>query len=749
MQKTEDIFRLLSETSNAFVSVDSTIALANLVVDLAKSGAGAENSFLLLVSDDGELLIHSARGPSAPPRDYKVRVGEGLLGTVASRRISVAVVDLHTDLRFRGIEPDRYVSGPFIACTLMNRGITLGVLCVSGRPDGGAFNDSDLERVSSLASHAAVALEDALLMKKLIAKAARLEEANRRLVDIDLEKTEFLARLSYDLRTPLNAIKGAIYYLRNSDRDKAGRLDFFDIISNETEKLISCVEGQLDSMVPEKAVRSGRKKILSLAELMDCDILDSGVIRDLLMKKNLRLKVDARPASCEIAGHKASVVQFFTYLIEGIGSYLEKDDSMEVALTEGSDCVEARLTASRRLPDTEIAHLFKQPLYSQKRIQKERLKLFMAGKIARAARWEIVCENRSGCLGVTVAMRKDEKEISEALVEAALGKFNDLMAELLCVDTCSIMLASESTGEFTIMTAKGLDEEIVRNASIRFGDSVAGWVALEGRPLLVNDIEKDPRFARKNISQYNTRSLLSVPLKVKGAVVGVINFNNKKSATTFTEEDLVLASALSDRLAHLIDRLRSGEYRYADLKRLLGSFDGILLAGKGYSERYGKKKGMFAETMSKIIERLGVSDEYKKDTAYISAVYDLGLMVVDHNILSKKTLNQSDVNVIKNHPRNSVELLDAFEFSDHIRKVILHHHERFDGKGYPSGLKGEDIPLLSRAVSAVDAFCGMTNKRPYGKVHSIKKALDEIKKRSGSVFDPMIVEALEGAVMHA
>lgn len=743
------MFRLLSETSNSFVSIDSIIALSNLIVDLAQSAVAAENSFLMLVNDAGEMLIQSARGPCAPSKDYKARVGEGVLGTVASRRLYVAVADLSTDARFMGIEPDRYLNGQFIACPLVNRGIMLGVLCVSGRRDATAFGESDLDLISGLASHAAVALEDALTMKKLIAKTARLEEANKRLVDIDLEKTEFVARLSYDLRTPLNAIKGAIYYLRNSDSEKAGRLDFFDIISNETEKLISCVEGQLDAMVPEKAVRAGRKKVLNLAELLHDDILDSGIIRDALMRKNLRLNVDGRQASCEIAGHRASVVQFFSYLIEGIGSYLEKDDSIDLALMEYNDRIEVRLAASRPLPDTEIAHMFKQPLYSQKRIQKEKIKLFMAGKIAQAARWEVACENRSGRFVVMVSIRKDEKEISEAMVEAALGKFNDLMAELIGVDTCSIMLGNESTGEFTIISAKGLDEDIVHTARIRFGESVAGWVALEGRPLLIKDIEKDPRFARQNISQYNTRSLLSLPLKVRGNVVGVINFNNKRSATPFTEKDLVLASSLCERLAHLIDRLRSGAYRYAELKRLMGSFDGILLAGKEYSEKYGKKKGMFAETMSKIIERLGVSDEYKKDTAYISAVYDLGLMVVDHDILSKKTLNQSDVSVIRNHPRNSVDLLDSFEFSDHIRSVILHHHERFDGKGYPAGLKGEDIPFLSRAVSAVDAFCGMTNKRPYGKVLSIREALDEIKKRSGSFFDPMIVEALEGAVMRA
>lgn len=749
MQNTEDMFHLLSETSNAFVSADSTVALANLIVDLAQAGSRAENAFLMLVNADQEMILQSAKGPSAPPRDYKVKVGAGGLGSVASRRISVAVADIHADARFRSIEPDRYVSGPFIACSIVNRGILLGLLCVSGASDARIFSDSDLDIVSSLASHAAVAFEDAFLMKKMIAKAARLEEANKRLVDTDLDKTEFLARLSYDLRTPLNAIKGAIYYLKNSDREKSGRVDFFDIISNETEKLISCVEGQLDAMVPEKAIRGGRKKILSLADLLNDDILDSGVIRDVLARKNLRMKVEARHASCEVAGHRDSVVQFFSYLIEGICSYLEKDDSMELVLSENGDSIEVRLMASRPLPDQEIAHLFKQPLYSQKRIQKERLKLFMAGKISQAAKWDIVCDNRSGRFCVNVSIRKDEKEISEAMVEAALGKFNELMAELIGVDTCSIMLCNDATGEFTIISAKGLDEEIVQTAKIKFGDSVAGWVALEGRPLLIKDIEKDPRFARKNISQYNTRSLLSIPLKVRGSVVGVINFNNKKTATTFTEKDLVLASALSHRLAHLIDKLRGGECRYADLKRLLESFNGILQAGRGYSEKYGKKKGMFAETMSKIIMRLGVSEEHKMDTAYISAVYDLGLMVVDHDILSKKTLNQSDMNVLQNHPRNSVELLDAFEFSDHIRSVILHHHERFDGKGYPSGLKGEDIPLLSRAVSAVDAFCGMTNKRPYGKVLSRKEALDEIKKRSGSFFDPMIVEALEGAVMHA
>jgi putative methionine-R-sulfoxide reductase with GAF domain len=317
--------------------------------------------------------------------------------------------------------------------------------------------------------------------------------------------------------------------------------------------------------------------------------------------------------------------------------------------------------------------------------------------------------------------------------------FVEFISELLGLDICSLMLMDELTGELTIRSARGLDDEVIKRTRIKFGDTIAGWVALEGKPLLIEDIERDLRFGRKNIPLYNTKSLLSLPLKIQGKVAGVLNLNNRRTAEPFTTRDLYIASVICERFSYFIERLYSGEYREQDLKRFITSFDTMLNAEK----KYHKKMGLFPDLMIKVLDKLGAKKEEKKLSLYISMVYDLGLVVIDENILSKQKLLPSDVRTLKVHPYTTISLLNSFEFSEDVKKAILHHHEKWDGSGYPDGLKGNEIPFISRVLSVVDSFCSMITKRPYRKAFTGEEALQEIKNGSGSIYDPIIVSALE------
>lgn len=98
--------------------------------------------------------------------------------------------------------------------------------------------------------------------------------------------------------------------------------------------------------------------------------------------------------------------------------------------------------------------------------------------------------------------------------------------------------------------------------------------------------------------------------------------------------------------------------------------------------------------------------------------------------------------MLKVHPFNTINLIDTFEISDDVRNIILHHHERFDGTGYPDQLQGQAIPFVSRVLSVVDAYCAMISKRPYRKAFTDQDALEEMKKGAGSVYDPVVVKAL-------
>jgi HD-GYP domain-containing protein (c-di-GMP phosphodiesterase class II) len=117
------------------------------------------------------------------------------------------------------------------------------------------------------------------------------------------------------------------------------------------------------------------------------------------------------------------------------------------------------------------------------------------------------------------------------------------------------------------------------------------------------------------------------------------------------------------------------------------------------------------------------------------------------SVLSKEKLSGTDVRILKAHPVNTIELLSCFEISPVVRNVIIHHHERYDGSGYPDRLKGEDIPFLSRVLSVADAFYAMISERPYRRPVSREVAFQEIRKGAGTLYDPTVVEALN-KVLH-
>jgi len=96
--------------------------------------------------------------------------------------------------------------------------------------------------------------------------------------------------------------------------------------------------------------------------------------------------------------------------------------------------------------------------------------------------------------------------------------------------------------------------------------------------------------------------------------------------------------------------------------------------------------------------------------------------------------------VVKTHPARGADILESLEFLTHIIPLVKHHHERYDGSGYPDKLSGEAIPLGARIMAVADAFDAMTSDRPYRKAFKREKALEEIKRNTGTQFDPSLVE---------
>jgi HD-GYP domain-containing protein (c-di-GMP phosphodiesterase class II) len=141
-----------------------------------------------------------------------------------------------------------------------------------------------------------------------------------------------------------------------------------------------------------------------------------------------------------------------------------------------------------------------------------------------------------------------------------------------------------------------------------------------------------------------------------------------------------------------------------------------------------------------IAKALGLSSEEVDNIKQASILHDLGKVGVSDKILHKKgKLTKREFEEIKKHPQIAADIIRPVQFLHDIIPLILHHHERWDGKGYPSGLVGPEIPLGARIISVADVYQALTSVRPYRNAFSQKDALDIIKKGSGTHFDPHIV----------
>jgi putative nucleotidyltransferase with HDIG domain len=148
-----------------------------------------------------------------------------------------------------------------------------------------------------------------------------------------------------------------------------------------------------------------------------------------------------------------------------------------------------------------------------------------------------------------------------------------------------------------------------------------------------------------------------------------------------------------------------------------------------------------AEYSVQIAEKLSLSEKEIEDIRKAALLHDLGkICVPDHILMKTDTLSDAEMEVIKRHPEEGARMIESVEPIRYAREIIRHHHESYDGTGYPDGLKGTKIPLGSRIISVADAFGAMTTDRPYRKALSVHKAIEELSKYSGMQFDPDVVE---------
>ncbi|MCS7201458.1 MAG: transporter substrate-binding domain-containing protein [Dictyoglomus sp.] len=316
-----------------------------------------------------------------------------------------------------------------------------------------------------------------------------------------------------------------------------------------------------------------------------------------------------------------------------------------------------------------------------------------------------------------------------------LEDFLNRIIKCLQGDAGSIMIYFEEEKVLKIKASVGLPEEVVEKTVLKLGEGIAGWVAENKVPLILEDVYKDKRF--KIIEpRINIKSSISYPLIHEGELIGVLNINSFKEYRKFTEENLLIIEKIAPLLALALykEELRN-KIKILDREALF-----ILVEAIDARDPYtgGHSRGVRDFSME-LGRKIGLDEEDLKKLEYASYLHDVGKIKVPDFILRKPgRLTEEEYNVIKLHTIWGEDIVKNFSVFKGISSIIRYHHERWDGKGYPDGLIEEEIPLFSRIIALSDSFQAMTSFRPYRKKLTLEEAIEEIKINRGKQFDPYL-----------
>lgn len=676
----QSVADMLSSSAQIERILDSVMEMVQRVLKVEAS------SLILLDEDRRELVFKVAKGPKGElVKRFRLKIGEGIAGWVAQHDQPLIVNDVHLDPRWKReiAELIEFETRSILCVPMRARGKVIGVIEAINKRDGSEFTEEDLELLSVLATQAALTIENTRL----------LQEAGTRIHSL----------------TAVHTVASTIALSGDLDRVLSQIMDVAIAVTSAETGSLYLLDEEKGELIPKVA---------------------RGVHEDILRQR--RLKV-GESITGWVAKHG---------VIQNIPN-VHDDPRFKDPLGRG-EMLRSQLSVPLKIGERVIGvlNVFNKIGGGAFTAEDERLLSTFASQAAVAienARLHQVSRERIEALTTLIEVGKLLS--SKLEINSLLREITEQARRVARAEAASLMLLDEKEEELEFRIALGPAGEQVKRFKVKVGEGIAGWVAKTGEPVVVNNVHADPRFKRdiaKAIG-FPTYSILAVPLKMEGKVLGVLEAINRLGEGEFTSRDVNVLMALGGQAAVAIQNARL----YENLRKLFfATIDALaeaIDARDPYTHGHSRRVTDFSLA---IADEMGLSDGEKEALQIAALLHDVGKIGINDNILRKPgRLSPEERREIEKHPVVGAKILSTIDLLRDIVPVVLHHHERFDGSGYPEHKSGPEVPLLARIIAVADAFDAMTSDRPYRKAMPDEEAIEEIRKEAGRQFDLEVVEA--------
>jgi GAF domain-containing protein len=663
-------------------------AVLERIASYAMNLLHAETSAVYLANAvTGTLRAIAALGvDSEEIKSDPLTLGTGILGNIALQNMGEIVNDTASDARtiiVKGTEKNPHEN--LMAVPILLKDKHTGLLAVWRSGLGSDFAQRELEFLTSLARQTAVAIENARLFNEVQRRLKELETINR--VSTSLRMTQSLAEMLPILLNETLHLTGTPHgsiWLYDHTSDKLVQRVASGMETKLKQKSLSPMEGTIGY-----TFRTG--KTYRSSELKN---------EPLLFEEERENMIPGYGAICIPIQSTAGPVGVLAVVME-----LEQQISEEIHLLSTL----AEITGNS---------IHRAQLYDQSQRQVRRL----------------------------TSLRDIDSAIASSFdLRLTLNILMDQTVSHLNVDAVNIGLYHPDLQSLTYLTGVGFTIPSPTRPQVRMGEGLAGQVLIRQQACHITNLQNAPEAANEIlVKREGFVTYIGIPLIVKGQIKGVFEVFHR-SPLSPTPDWMEFLHTLAGQAAIAIDSAQLFENLQRSNQELIQAYDTTL---EGWAralelrdrETEGHTRRVTDMTM-RLARYIGVNDTEMVNIYRGVLLHDIGKMGVPDHILKKEgTLTEEEWAEMRKHPVYAYNLLSPITFLRGVLDIPYCHHERWDGKGYPRGLKSEQIPLAARIFSVVDNWDALLSDRPYRKAWPLEKVKAYLRESAGILLDPRIVE---------